>query len=308
MMTAGTNKMLGVSKVFEANFGHWWVDDEGAWNFWGLDRPIDPEDRERSALNYRRMALHRLGMVQVTRRRDQDLVEFDLHRVHDTALDATVDFLTAATNPGAVELRFYHRAWNIEHYPDGTMAARRIQEVRGFRGVVYANTVTSLNQSLSAESAITPPIRDALRLVDAGTSTLTLRDCADLSPRLIVYRREDRPDSAQWVSLYAGGQCGAAWVFGQDWARKARGRPFQIEEPGRRYSFSIMQAYAGVLDSGEPRLDHIRAIVRRPDKDPLWTPYERLLFRAATEDGEPVLCCLSGITQDIAIPFMRACA
>jgi hypothetical protein len=90
--------------------------------------------------------------------------------------------------------------------------------------------------------------------------------------------------------------------------REARGRPFQIEEPGRRYSFSIMQAYAGVLDTGEPRLDHIRAIVRRPSKDPLWVPYERLLFRAATEDGEPVLCCLSTITQDIAIPFMRASA
>jgi hypothetical protein len=308
MMTAGTNKMLGVSKVFEVNFGHWWVDDEGAWNFWGLDRPIDPEDRERSALNYRRMALHRLGMVQVTRRRDQDLVEFDLHRVHDTALDATVDFLTAATNPGAVELRFYHRAWNIEHYPDGTMAARRIQEVRGFRGVVYANTVTSLNQSLSAESAITPPIRDALRLVDAGTSKLTLRDCADLIPRLIVYRRDDRPGSAQWVSLFAGNLSGGAWVFGQNWIREAHGRPFQIEEPGRRYSIEIMRAYAGVLNAGEPRLDHIRAIIRRPAKDPLWVPYQRLLFRAIAENGEPLLCCLSEITQDIAIPFMRASA
>ncbi len=300
--------MLGNPKQLQSIFGHWWVDDEGAWNFWGLDRPSDRGDGAQSERSFRRIALHRLGMVQVGRYPGNVVVEFDLQRVHDTALDATADFLAGAAGPGPVELRFYHQAWNLESYPDGVTAARRIEEVRGFRGVVFANTVTSLNQSLSAESGVTPPLRNALRLVEDGTSKLTLRDCADLVPRLIVYRREDRPGSAQWVSLYAGGQCGAAWVFGQDWARKARGRPFQIEEPGRRYSFSIMQAYAGVLDSGEPRLDHIRAIVRRPDKDPLWTPYERLLFRAATEDGEPVLCCLSTITQDIAIPFMRACA
>jgi hypothetical protein len=147
-----------------------------------------------------------------------------------------------------------------------------------------------------------------LQLVVDRTSKLALRDCAELVPRLIIYRRDDRPGSAPWVSLHAGRQCGAAWVFGQDWARKARGRPFQIEEPGRRYSFSIMQAYAGVIDTGEPRLDHIRAIVRRPGKDPIWTPYERLLFRAATEHGGPLLCCLSAITQDIAIRFIRASA
>ena len=300
--------MLSNSKDFESKFGHWWVDDEGAWNFWGLDRPIAPEDRERLALGFRRMALHRLGMVQVTLRPSKALVEFDLHRVNDTALDATVDFLAGAANPGGIELRFFHQAWNIERYHDAAVAARRIEEVRDFRGVVFANTVTSLNQSLSAGSALTPPLRDAFRLVEDRTAKLTLLECRDLISHLMIYRREDRIGLGHWVSVCAGNQAGAAWVFGQDWAREARGRPYQIDEPGRRYSYSVMQAYAGVLETGEPRLDHIRAIMRRPNKDPLWVPYERLLFRAATEDGEPLLCCLSGITQDISIPFMRACA
>ncbi len=174
--------------------------------------------------------------------------------------------------------------------------------------MVFANTVTTLKRPLSAPAMVSPRLRDALRLAEARDSKLTLAECAELMPHLIIYRRDDRLGSGDWVSLYAGGQCGAAWVFGQDWARKASGRPFQIEEPGRRYSFSIMQAYAGVLDTGEPRLDNIRAIVRRPGKDPLWAPYERLLFRAATEDGEPVLCGLSASTQYNAIPFMRASA
>jgi len=302
------NAIWGNATDLASRFGHWWVDDRGAWQFWGLDRPQDPETGEKAERAFRRIALHRLGMVRVARRPNRTVVEFDLHQVDDTALDATVEFISSADHPGPVELRFFHGAWNIEDHFDAPVAARRIQEVRSFRGVVLANTVTTLRQPLSLQETSSPPLRDAFRLVEDRDSKLTLAECAELMPHLIIYRRDERFGSGDWVSLHAGGQCGAAWAFGQDWVREARGRPFQIEEPGRRYSFSIMQAYAGVLDIGEPRLDHIRAIVRRPGKDALWTPYERLLFRAATEDGEPVLCCLSTITQDIAIPFMRASA
>jgi hypothetical protein len=139
-------------------------------------------------------------------------------------------------------------------------------------------------------------------------SKLTLAECAELSPQLVIYRRHERLTLEHWVSVHAGRQSAAGRYFGQDWVHEACGRPFQIEEPGRRYSFSVMKAYAGVLDNREPRLDHIRAIIKRPAKDPLWVPYQRLLFRAAAENGEPLLCCLSDITQDIGIPFMRASA
>jgi hypothetical protein len=307
-MTMGATGMLGNFEGFDSTFGHWWVDDEGAWNFWGLDRPNDPEDRERAEQSFRRFALHRLGMVQVTLRPGKAAVEFDLHRADDTALDATVDFFAATACPGGTELRFFHQAWNIERHRSAAALARRIDEVRNFRDAVLANTVTTLKRPLSARAMVSPRVRDALRLAEARASKLTLLDCAELIPHLIIYRREDRLGLGKWVSLYAGSQSGGAWVFGQDWVREARGRPYQIDPPGRQYSFNVMKPYAGVLDTGEPRLDHIRAIMRRPGKDPLWAPYERLLFRAATEDGEPVLCCLSAVTQDIAIPFMRACA
>ncbi len=304
----GATEMLATSKAFETKFGHWWVDDEGAWNFWGLDRPNDPEDRERAERDFRRFALHRLGMVQVTLRPGKAVVEFDLHRADDTALDAAVDFFAAAAYSGGAELRFFHQAWNIERHPSAAALARRINEVRNFRDVVLANTVTTLRRPLSARVMVSSLPRNALRLAEARASKLTLLECAELIPHLIIYRRDDRLGLGHWVSLYAGGQSGGAWVYGQDWVREARGRPYQVDEPGRRFSFNVMKAYAGVLDTGEPRLDHIRAIVRRPGKDSLWVPYERLLFRATAEDGEPVLCCLSAITQDIAIPFMRACA
>jgi hypothetical protein len=300
--------MLGNSKQLESIFGHWWVDDEGAWNFWGLDRPNDSESRDTTERNFRRIALHRLGMVQVARRPGKALVEFDLQRVDDNALDATMDFLAGAANPGPVELRFYHQAWNIERHPGGAVAARRIAEVRGFRSVVFAKTVTSLNQPLSGPIAASLLLRDALRAADDRAYKLTLRECAELVPHLVIYRPDDGHGGGPWISLHAGRQSACAQVYGQDWARNAPGRPYQFDEPGRHYSFEITKAYAGVLDTGEPRLDHIRAIMRRPGKDPLWIPYQRLLFRAAAEDGEPLLCCLSDITQNIAIPFMRASA
>ncbi len=308
-MTMGATGMLGNFEGFDSTFGHWWVDDDGAWNFWGLDRPSDPEDRERAERTFRRFALHRLGMVQVTLCPGKSAVEFDLHRADDTALDATVEFFAATVDSGGAELRFFHQAWNIERHLSAAALARRIDEVRKFRDVVLANTVTTLRRPLSAMAmVVSPRVRDALRLVETRASKLTLLECAGVVPHLTIYRRDERLGSAHWVSLYAGGQSGCAWVYGQDWVREAPGRPFQIDGPGLRYSLSIMKAYAGVLDTREPRLDHIRAVTRPPGKAPLWVPYERLLFRAATEDGEPVLCCLAAITQDIAIPFMRVSA
>ena len=299
--------MWGNSKELGSTFGHWWVDDEGAWNFWGLDRPNDPESRGLTERAFRRLALHRLGMVQVSIRPATALVEFDLNRVDDTALQATVDFCATAACPNGVELRFFHQAWNIERHSSAA-AARRITEVRSFRGVALANAATTLEQPLSARVAVGSPLRPALRLADGRASKLTLRECAESIPRLMIYRPNDRLGGGHWDTVHAGRQSACAQVYGQDWVRGARGRPYRVEEPGRHYSFSVMKAYAGVFDTGEPRLDHIRAIMRRPGKDPLWVPYQRLLFRAAAENGEPLLCCLSDITQDIAIPFMRASA
>ena len=173
-MTMGATGMLGNFEGFDSTFGHWWVDDEGAWNFWGLDRPNDPEDRERAEQSFRRFALHRLGMVQVTLRPRKAVVEFDLHRADDTALDATVDFFAATADSGGAELRFFHQAWNIERHLGAAALARRINEVRSFRDVVLANTVTTLKRPLSAPAMVSPRVRDALRLAEARASKLTI--------------------------------------------------------------------------------------------------------------------------------------
>jgi hypothetical protein len=300
--------MRGNFKELSSNFGHWWVDDEGAWNFWGLDRPIDPDSRRSTEAAFRRLALHRLGMVQVSFLPARALIEFDLQRVDNTALDATVEFFSTTAWLNRVELRFFHQAWNIERHCCSAAVVRRITGVRNFSNVVMASTATTLTQPLSTRFAADSLLLPAMRRADDRGFKLTLRECAESIPHLMIYRPDDRLGDGHWHTVHAGRQSACAQVFGQDWIDEARGRPYRVEEPGRRYSLSVMKAYAGVLDSGEPRLDHIRGIMRRPGKDPLWVPYQRLLFRATAENGEPLLCCLSDITQDIAIPFMQASA
>ena len=125
--------MWGSSKALDSKFGHWWVDDEGAWNFWGLDRSNDSDSRGMTEPAFRRLALHRLGMVQVSFRPASTLVEFDLQRVHDAALEGTVDFFVTADFSNRVELRFFHQAWNIERHCCAAAVVRRIAEVRSFR-------------------------------------------------------------------------------------------------------------------------------------------------------------------------------
>lgn len=104
----------------------------------------------------------------------------------------------------------------------------------------------------------------------------------------------------------AGYRSANAKVYGTSWAKKANGSKYDRETPGTYYSYRASAAYMDVMDRDEPRLDQIRAVMERPNNEPVWSCYQRLLFRGSLQDGTPVLACMSDLNEGMVIPFLVA--
>ena len=57
------------------------------------------------------------------------------------------------------------------------------------------------------------------------------------------------------------------------------------------------------LAPGEPRSDHVRALLHFDGSEPCWISYERLLTYGLIDDGKPAVVCLVNRTQNISIPL-----
>jgi hypothetical protein len=54
---------------------------------------------------------------------------------------------------------------------------------------------------------------------------------------------------------------------------------------GGSYDFTVAQAYQKVLKTGAPHYDHVLAAMVRPDGEPVWIPYQRLVLPNCNKPG-----------------------
>jgi len=157
------------------------------------------------------------------------------------------------------------------------------------------------NVELGWSANMTSLIHSGVRALEKSDGHLSHGDIQAQLPKLIVYKPDDNFDKMTIVN--AGFNSAYASIYGNSWANKAVGTTYDSETPGKYFSDRVSQAYADVFRTGEPRLDHIRGIVNRPNEESLWSSYQRFLFRGVWYDGSPVLMCLSDLTQNLDIPF-----
>ncbi|MDX1711903.1 MAG: hypothetical protein R3316_12295 [Rhodovibrionaceae bacterium] len=284
----------------------WWVDETGAWRPW-LNSPgaasggIFPDTGIGA-----HFAFSRYGLLRVRRCGSQVAVRFDLRAAEDDGIESVRRFLDRECRDCEIDFGFYFDAWNFEHYSHGSDALTRLEEVRDFRQITLAERITAKQLEPERVMNCGSLLQWIGRRLSGPQKDIGLESIQDILDYLVLYQWDE--ESSQWVCLHAGRKCGCAWVYGQSWVRGAAGRPYRVDEPGRTYSKRVMHPYARVLETGEPWLGHIRAIMERPGQTPLWVPYERFLFRVFAPNGQPMLACLSNITQDIDIPFLKASA
>ena len=71
----------------------------------------------------------------------------------------------------------------------------------------------------------------------------------------------------------------------------------------QHYDFRVSAAYWDVIKTGEPRYDHVRALIHIDGSEPFWVSYERLLTYGIIDAGKPAVVCLVNRTQNISIPL-----
>ncbi len=110
----------------------------------------------------------------------------------------------------------------------------------------------------------------------------------------------------QLVFDHIGNKSGSVHVFGEEWAARALKQRCTRTQPDYEFDDRVCDAYQMVMESGEPLVDHIRAIIRRDGDDPVWVPYRRIVLPTRDRFGTPIVVSICDIRQDLAIPFMAA--
>lgn len=291
----------------------WWVDDRGRWRQFGDDYAArNPYCALARGTERRDVPFTEYGMVRVTELAQLVDIQWDVAGVSDAALDAVCQYLRCIPHAAfgvTIALRFYYGAWNTEIFRDTAVAVARIRRTRRFAETAPFDGFLSVEQDLCDASLARQDeaLRACLDLWQRTGGEMWFDGLPELGPimsRLLLFTPDDHGE--RMIYEYAGPRSLTAQVLGRSWHLSSLGCDAADGMTDRPTGERMCASYMPVLASGEPRIDHIRAIVRQGDDDPVWLAYQRILLPWTEPGGRPYLMCLAHRTQDLDIPFMAA--
>jgi hypothetical protein len=250
-----------------------------------------------------RGSLFWLGMVFVTLTPTGLTVRWSVNDVDERSLDTVIGFLAHTPNSWPVTIEYYFGAWESRTVETPAAAIQMLQIARRLRATVPLVRPFVKRKEISDICDAEPWVCEGFTAWLQTDGRLTMTDdvvfrqfvdrCLAFSPHrerdYLVYRHLGR-DAAltnfkgrSWATSVIGKSCGRAL------ADVTAGAAFE-------------DAYEEVLSRREPRLDHIRARIQRPDKEVEWVSYQRLLVPMRDLRGCPTLFCLSVTTDKVSIP------
>ena len=259
--------------------GIWWVDDLGSWNH------VNPKSRNRherrpfdGTPEHSRFAFGWLGLVKMQIRPARVTVKWNLRKVAPDSLDAALEFLKTQPADRQVRLSFNCEGWNVEDHPSPAAAIARIEQTSNYRKVPLVNGVHLRRQDLGTIARSAPFIRTCFEVWRKTKGSLDLKrhdEWSGLLPYLLLCKLRRQDDRLIFAGI--GTQADCTKVYSPGWLSSATDQPYDYRHPGV-FSDRTAESYPSVLESGEPRLDHIRSLVPRETREPVWAPYQRLLL------------------------------
>lgn len=277
----------------------WWIDDAGR----ALPHSTIASDR-----NARRFAFTYLGMTEVVCSPAGMCIRWNVARVAFGSLTAVIESLIQHGDESRVVLEYFWGAWASESGYTPSTAANRMIATMAYANVEPFCGTTVLPRDATAVREDGGLVRAAFEGWDSRHGLMPGRLTGDRSDSLKPYLlglQHDRRESDLLIS-HVGDDSSAARVFGADWATEAIGRVATRSQPDYEYDERVCDVYDGVMNSGEIRVDHVQAFIRRPNNDPVWVPYSRLVLRTRDTFGTPTLLSVVEMRTDIDIPFMVA--
>ncbi len=276
-----------------------WLDDSG--------RQLPWQSMGRSPTG-RRFALMHLGMAEFHVQNGRVKVRWNVARVAFGALSGIAKLIDGCDPRTDVTLEYFWGAWATETGLTPEQALERLFETVAFADVspflgtsVAARDVASVRQE---GGLIAQTFEQWDRKESIWRDKTANPENRHVGMRILGFQH-DIADETLLIS-HVGKASSAAIVFGVDWADQAVGRPPTRSQPDYEFDERVCDAYDEVMESGDIRVDHVLAYIRRPERDPLWVPYRRLLMRSRDTRGTPTLLSMVEMRPDIDIPFMAA--
>lgn len=276
-----------------------WIDDAG--------REI-PHDFIAYELGARRRAFGHLGMVEVVMHSHSIIVRWNVKHAATPAIFTAAAILAELGTSKDVTLEFFWGGWIRERDYTPARALRRMIDIAPYADVdpFLGTKVLTRDPTLVREEGHL--IRSAFEYWDSHALKKPRRRGPDGMGEFSNYSLAFSYDRSETEMLvrHVGRSSTAVSVFGQDWATTSIGRPCVRSQPDFEYEDRVCKDYERVIATGDVQVDHVRAFIRRPDNDPVWFTYRRLLMRARDSMGVPTLVAFSEWDENIDIPIMAA--
>ncbi len=287
--------------------GIWWVDDLGCWN------QVDPQSRDRQQRRpfdgtpeHSWIAFTWLGLIKLQIRLGCITIKWNVRRVAPDSLASMLEFLGLQPESCKIRLSFYFDGWNFEEHPGPAAAIARIEQTSAYRNLPLISRMCLRPQDLAAVPMSAPLIRNCFEVWHKTKGSLDVSrhdDWNQLLPYLLLCKLRKSDDQLIFAGIGKKADC--TKVYSRGWLRSAPSQRYDHRHPGD-FSDRTAEPYPQVLESGEPRLDHIRTVVPRETREPVWAPYQRLLLPVRLRDGTPAVVSAGKLTQYISIPFLAA--
>ena len=276
-----------------------WIDDSG--------REI-PHFFVGSNIEARRRAFIFMEMVEVVRDGPHLTLRWDVKHVSPKAVSTAAVVLAESEPETIVTLEFFWGAWARESGFKPAGALRRMIDI-----APYAYVIPFLGTKMHPIDPV--HVRhegDLIRRTFEHWDTDHNNDGYPAGPdglgRYSGFSLAFNYDTTEsnLMIRHVGQSSTAVSVFGESWATESLGRACVRSQPDFEYEERVCSDYDDVMAHGDIKVDHVRAFIRRPNNDPVWVTYKRLLMRSRNSLGVPTLVAISEWADDIAIPMMVA--
>lgn len=276
-----------------------WIDDTG--------REI-PHHFIAADVNARRRAFKFMKMVEVVKCGYQIVLRWNVKHVSPHAISTAAVILAESSSETNVTLEFFWGAWSREHGFKPANAMRRMIDIAPYAHVIPFLGTKMLKRDSTAVRDEGELIRQTFEHWDTKSTAFARPKGPDgIGPysKYSLALNYDTTESHLMV-CHVGSSSTAVSVFGENWAKESLGRECLRSQPDFEYEERVCVDYDEVMGSGDIKVDHVRAFIRRPHNDPVWVTYKRLLMRSRNSLGVPTLVVMSEWADDIAIPLMAA--
>jgi hypothetical protein len=223
-------------------------------------------------------ALGRLGYVKLSVRPEATEIKWIALAANWASLMMAKEWV--GETPGPYTLKYFVSGWFSETVREAGQVARRIDEIM-------------------AKSDVHLIGRVYVREVDPGSAALpqTILETLGANAAPPDYSIDCVLDEA--AGRFRVERIGAKSAIAKLWGLSPVSFPCIN---GGSYDFTVAQAYQKVLKTGAPHYDHVLAAMVRPDGEPVWIPYQRLVLPNSNRPGRRRVTVVSEVAPvDITV-------